>query len=130
MERARGYANYQSHEEYDGGRDTSITKNFVAFLHRPKLMIGATVTELSQMMGDNRKTAGQGPAQNGSTGSQTHPVIMSSVAGYRIGINRLSKWHNTYHIWSLVLTVEASGSFYPLDNTINFKILSHSRESG
>lgn len=39
-----------------GETPTSITKNFVGLLHRTKLMIEETVTELSPMMGNNRTT--------------------------------------------------------------------------
>lgn len=50
MERARQYAIYQSHEEYDGESGTGINKNVLALLHRPKLMVGETTKKLSSMM--------------------------------------------------------------------------------
>ena len=50
MERAREYAIYQSHEKWDRKRSTGINKNVPALLHRPKLMLGEILTELSSMM--------------------------------------------------------------------------------
>ena len=50
MERDSRYAICQSHEEWNGERDTRISKNVLALLHRPKLMVGETTTEMNSLM--------------------------------------------------------------------------------